>query len=63
MRWLKFRDYRGFWIDIRADCIVSLSPISPNGFVMKTLAGSTELLTKREANRVIRKLVRLGMKP
>jgi len=62
IRWVKVRDSDG-WVVLHLNDVSEIHKIAANGYKLRMLSGSMLLLTKREAQKVIRRLLPEGMQP
>ena len=62
-RWIRIRGVVDGWITIDMDAIESLQFFSPNCFALRMLSGSLILLTKKEGNRLLQRVLPKGIRP
>ena len=62
IRWIHVRDVMVGWVMLNMDSISTIEPAG-YGFLLRLYGGSTLLLTKKEAERVIRRVVPESIRP
>ena len=63
IRWIRVRDMSSGWVVINMDAISHIRSFAPNGVSMRMISGSLILMTRKEADRVLTKLLPHGIRP